>query len=201
VVVPPPPVAPPPPAAEHREPPVPLKLRLAGSSLLFFNAGSSGVQFGGFGAALDLEAGFGPRFGAGLEGAWDAPLFEVLGPATSPVGSITVTRASASAYGRFALRPGEPLGVDLLAGVSATHLSPTTIGPGLPEGAQSARWSVGFWLGGLVDQQFGKGWSGFLQLRANIGHPYSFELKSTPGGVYIPSFSLQGLAGVGWRFL
>jgi hypothetical protein len=206
--VPPPPVpvviVPPPPAetkAEHNEPAVPLTLRLAGSGLLFFNAGSPGVQFGGFGVALDLEASLGPRFGAGLEAAWDAPLFAVLGPSDSPTGSITVERASASAYGRFSFRPGQALGVDALAGLRATHLWPSSVVPHLQGTGQGPLWTPGFWLAGTVDQRLGKGWSAFLQLRANIEHSYQFELPSTPGGVFLPSFSLQALVGVGWRFL
>jgi hypothetical protein len=199
VVAPPPPVAPPP-KAEKRESAVPLTLRLAGSALLFFNAGSSGTQFGGFGAALDLEAGLGPRFGVGLEGAWDAPLFAAVGPIENSA-SVTVDRASASIYGRYSFRPGEDLGIDAQAGLRVTHLTPSVLGPYVEGTGQGPTWAPGFWLSGLVDEKLGKGWSVFLQLRANIGNSYSFVLPQISGGVYLPSFSLQGLAGVGWRFL
>jgi hypothetical protein len=200
-IPPPPPEKPPPPAQKH-EPAVPLAFRLAGSGLLFFNPAPQGVQWGGFGAALDVELNLGPRFGVGLEAAWDAPLFAAVGitGAGGATGSITVERASASAYGRFSFRPEEQLGVEALAGLRATHFWPSASAPYPLEG-HTPFWAPGFWLAGLVDQHLGKGWSAFFELRANIGHPYSFTLESTPGGVYLPTFSLQALVGAGWRFL
>jgi hypothetical protein len=191
------------PPAHEREPAFPLTLRLAGSGLLFVNAGSPGVQYGGLGGAFELEVGLGSRFGAGLEAAWDAPLFAALGLQSGGtyLGSVTVDRANASAYGRLSFHPAGEVGLAVLAGLRATHLQPTAVGPFLQGSRQAPFWYPGFWLGGEVDQHLGGDWSAFLQIRANIGHSYAFRLESTPGGVFIPSFSLQALAGIGWRFL